>query len=579
MKKLLLLTTAIAAFSGAFAKKVKFQVDMTGQTVSANGVHIAGNFQAAAGAPGDWDPGTTTLSNGGSGSIYSIIVDIPAGRHYEFKFINGNTWGDAENIPALNQVGHPLNGGSNSNRWFYIDSVANDTTNIPAILFGGTAPSGKFAVRFAVDMQKEAAVSADGVHIAGTLQAAAGAPGDWAPGSLGLVNLFSNNQVYEWIAYLPAGNYEFKYVNGNAWGKDESVPSSCATNNNRTVAVSADVALSKVCYASCIACPVAPPPRYQASFIIDMTNTNCDGGFDSVTVAGSRPELTSWGSGVKLMQMGATGFYVGVIEMDSGEAKFKFRYHKNGSTSWEGGGDRIWNLSADDTMDVTCFGSRDIGPCPSKPANQNITFVVDLSNETPDAQGRIYVMGTFQTPNWQGGALRMSPVAGKLGFYSVTVPGVCPGKFSYKFVNGDSSQVANEENFSDTTQRACVEPSGVGGWNRTYTRISSNDVTIGYVFNSCEAADLSGVRDIAGLLNNVKLYPNPTLSSVNVEFNDAAKSHNIVVTDIAGKTIATYQHVTDNRFTIEKVDLGTGMFFVNITNNRGEVKTLKLIVQ
>jgi len=56
MKKLLLATAALAMFTGAFAKKVKFQVDMTGQTVSANGVHVAGNFQAAAGASGDWKP-------------------------------------------------------------------------------------------------------------------------------------------------------------------------------------------------------------------------------------------------------------------------------------------------------------------------------------------------------------------------------------------------------------------------------------------------------------------------------------------------------------------------------------------
>ena len=41
MKKLLLFTAALGLFSGAFAKKVKFQVDMTGKTVNANGVSVA----------------------------------------------------------------------------------------------------------------------------------------------------------------------------------------------------------------------------------------------------------------------------------------------------------------------------------------------------------------------------------------------------------------------------------------------------------------------------------------------------------------------------------------------------------
>lgn len=578
MKKLLLMAAALGVFTGVYAKKVKFQVDMTGQTVGANGVHIAGDFQKAAGAPDNWQPGATTMSNGGSGNIYSVMVDIPAGKFYEFKFINGNDWPQAEGVPALNQKGHPLNGQSNDNRWFFIDSVANDTSVFPAVVFGGIAPAGQFAVRLAVDMQLAGAINPNGVSVAGDIQKAGGFP-EWTPGATRMTNLFSNNKVYEVILYVPAGSYAYKFVNGNSWGSDESVPSACATSNNRTIAVSNNVVVGKVCYASCSACPAAPLPRYDASFIVDMANTNCDGGFDSVTVAGGRPELTNWTTGVKLSKMGNTTYYVAVLKLDSGEAKFKFRFHKNGNTNWEGGGDRVWNLSAHDTLDLTCFGSRDVGACPSKPANQKITFVVDLSDEIPDAQGRVYVMGTFQTPNWQAGAIRMSPMPNKLGFYMVTVNDVCPGKFNYKFVNGDSSQTANEESFTDSSDRDCAEPNGIGGYNRVYTRTTANDVTLAYVFSSCVTADLSGVRDVAGLLNNVKLFPNPTNSSVNIEFNDEAKLHNVTVMDIAGKVIATYNNIEDNKFIINKADLTNGMLFVNITNNRGEGKTLKLIVQ
>jgi hypothetical protein len=116
-------------FSGVYAKYVKFQVDMTGKTISANGLHVAGNFQGAAGATGDWKPSETTLTNGGSGDIYSVVVNIPANARYEYKFINDNNWGSGEeSIPAINQVGSAINGGSNGNRWIYVDSLASDTT-------------------------------------------------------------------------------------------------------------------------------------------------------------------------------------------------------------------------------------------------------------------------------------------------------------------------------------------------------------------------------------------------------------------------------------------------------------------
>ena len=185
MKKLLLFTAALGLFSGVYAKKVKFQVDMTGKTISSNGLHIAGNFQAAAGASGDWMPAATAMTNGGSGNIYSVIVNIPAKARYEFKFINDNNWGSGEEaIPTINQVGSAINGGSNGNRWIYVDSTANDTTIFPAVLFSGSAPAGLHAVRFAVDMKNET-VSSKGVHIAGSLQG-------WNPASTSMSNLFNN---------------------------------------------------------------------------------------------------------------------------------------------------------------------------------------------------------------------------------------------------------------------------------------------------------------------------------------------------------------------------------------------------
>jgi hypothetical protein len=562
MKKLLLSLMAVATLGVVQAKKVKFQVDMTGQSISANGVHVAGSFQG-------WNPSATTLTNGGSGNIYSAIVDIPAGTYYEFKFINDNNWGAGEEqIPAICKVESAANGGSNGNRWFYIDSIANDTTIFPAVKFGGSAPAGKVAIRFAVDMRNET-VGANGVHIAGAIQG-------WDPSASNMANLFSNNSVYEYIAYVDTGSYGYKYVNGNAWGSDESVPSTCKVGNDRGVTATADVVLPKVCYASCIACPTAPIPTYSLTFIIDMSNSDCDGGYDSVTVAGAGARLTAFGSGLKMTEFGTTKIFAVVVDsLDSGEVEFKFRYHKNGNTNWEGGNNRLFALMANDTIDLTCFGSRTVGACPTKPAPSSITFKVDMTNETPS---QVYLIGTFQTPNWQAGALRMLPSAGQPGVFEITVNNVCPGSFNYKFMNGDSSVSSNEENFPDSTNRGCVEPSGVGGFNRVYTRTAATPVTLYYVYNTCTVGSNVGINEVT-LQNSFKLFPNPAQSYTMVEFNDKAATHNVVVMDIAGKVIQSFSNYTQNTLLINTDEMSKGIYFIKASNTRNESVTSKLIVR
>lgn len=98
MKKLyvsLFFAFAAIAVSAQTKYNVTFRVDMNAQTVGANGVHIAGNFQAAAGFAGDWQPGTTAMTDPDADGVYTVTVQIPAGT-YLYKFVNGNAWGSDE---------------------------------------------------------------------------------------------------------------------------------------------------------------------------------------------------------------------------------------------------------------------------------------------------------------------------------------------------------------------------------------------------------------------------------------------------------------------------------------------------
>lgn len=102
---------------------VTFQVDMSNQIVSPNGVHLAGSF-ADVNSDGtidnpypNWNPGGIALTNAGNG-IWSITLDLAAGS-YEYKFVNGSDWSNPEFFSA----GAPCVQGSFGNRSITVGSV------------------------------------------------------------------------------------------------------------------------------------------------------------------------------------------------------------------------------------------------------------------------------------------------------------------------------------------------------------------------------------------------------------------------------------------------------------------------
>jgi len=241
MKKIILGLTFIFAVTSLSAKKVKFAVDMTGQTISAFGVHIVGDFQEAAGYPLNWDPAATTLTQEGATDIYSVIVNIPAFAKYEYLFVNGDQTYETEFVPDESRVGYNFI----DNRWMYVDSLSNDTSFVGAILFGGNAPTGMSLVRFKVDMNNALPVSSNGVHV-----------GDNMNGfSSTKVPLYSfGGNIYEIISYYQNNSYAFKYFNGNTAVTTETISGTCDVFGNRGLIVTKDTVMSEVCFSSCSAC-------------------------------------------------------------------------------------------------------------------------------------------------------------------------------------------------------------------------------------------------------------------------------------------------------------------------------------
>lgn len=252
MKKAFLYSLFFLLTVSVMAKKVRFSVDMTDQLISPTGVHIAGDFQALAGYPGgDWQPNTTEMENEPGTDFYSVIVEIPAHQKYEYKFINGSEWYEVEFVPEYSRVGYLFN----DNRWFYLDSLANDTTHIGPIFFGGNAPAGQYLVRFRVNMKFQPSIDPEGVHVAGNFQ-------EWNPASCRMFSF--DGETYEYIAYseINISNIDFRYINGENLSQYENVPAECCDNSgNRNILVQEDLVLEPVCFSECVICDLVGIPE------------------------------------------------------------------------------------------------------------------------------------------------------------------------------------------------------------------------------------------------------------------------------------------------------------------------------
>ena len=129
-----------------------------------------------------------------------------------------------------------------------------------------------YLVTFRVNMSNET-VSANGVHIAGGFQG-------WDPASTPVAAVGFG--VYEITLSLAQGTYEYKFINGNAWGEDESV-GDCGNGGNRVITVSSNIVTEGACFNSCDLCAGCTNPMFQE---YNPFNGEDDGSCMTTSVAG-----------------------------------------------------------------------------------------------------------------------------------------------------------------------------------------------------------------------------------------------------------------------------------------------------
>ncbi|MCA1763541.1 MAG: T9SS type A sorting domain-containing protein [Flavobacteriales bacterium] len=565
MKKVYLMAFAMAFGITSIAQvDVTFQVDMNGETVSENGVHVAGNWQDEAGFPEEWNPGSSELTDGDGDGIYELSVTVPPGM-YEYKFVNDNDWPGVEGVPVLNQKG-----GGNDNRVFVVSQwhADNGGLTLPAVQFGGSAPEGQVAVRFVVDLANEEEVNPLGVHVAGDFSDPV-----WTP-QLSKAWQVENN-VYAFVANVnPDQTYSYKFINGDFWTNDdgeeqgEVVPDDCATDGNRAVeVVSEDVVIANTCFSACGPCAIPS----EVTLTVDMSaaqtveeNIFCAGSFNGY----SDEPMTDNGDGT----------YTIVLSLAPGEYFFKF---KNGPDGWEnvppacqgeGTADRVITVVEEQPLSFTSCFEQCSEECTLNPDPANITFRVDMNEETVSAEG-VYIMGSFTSPAWQDGAVEMTD-ADSDGIYETTIEVGGSADIQYKFTNGDPNVSENEES-GDFQAGGCGAPNGIGGFNRTHTRSGEDEVLPAVAFNSCQTLSLEELE-----VGEVSIFPNPSdgMSFIRIE-NPRGYTLRMNIVDITGKLVRENVILNSTQNEINTSNLNAGLYFLNVVNEKSERGVYKLMVK
>ncbi len=93
-----------------------------------------------------------------------------------------------------------------------------------------------------------------------------------------------------------------------------------------------------------------------------------------------------------------------------------------------------------------------------------------------------------------------------------------------------------------------------------------------------------GVPTVAGAADEVKVFPNPVFEDYHVTFTlSERQALNINITDIQGKVVkdlyAGNADAGENRFTFNKANLSTGVYFLNISGNGNLIKTERIVIE
>ena len=516
---------------------ITFQVDMSQYTDGYGTVNLNGSFAG-------WCGGCIAMDDSDGDMVYSVTVDIvPDTIEYKFTL---DGWTAQEEFAGGESCTSTIDGFTN--RSYIVDGDA----TLPVVCYnscdacdnggGGPTPSDSLAVSFSVDMNNYGGTFGF-VNVSGTWN-------DFC-GDCNQMNDDDLDGIWTATINLPPGeNYRYKYQ-VDAWTDQEDlapdndpvgpcvVTEGGFTNRDLDVAGEDAITLDTVCWASCYACTGqddtpgcnddtasnydAAATANDGSCIYDVTfsvNMNeyalADG--DSVYV---NANFNGWcGTCNPMSDDDVDGVWEVTIQLASDYYEYKFTVNGwtaeenlagltgcvtenfgftnrtlqvfgnqsqpvvcwNSCSNCEGGGD-ILGCTDSNALNYAATATEDDGSC-----QYNVTFQVDMANESLASEDVVYVNGSFN--GWCGGCNPMSD-DDMDGVWTLTIP-LTAGDHEHKFT---INEWAVAEEFP--VGAACDFNPADDFANRGFT--VTGDLVLDVVcFNSCYSCDVStGCTDTA----------------------------------------------------------------------------------
>ena len=222
---------------------VTFKVDMSQYAGNFNTPEVNGTFNG-------WCGNCNAMSDVNGDDIWEVTLNLPAGN-YEYKFAH-DAWTGQENLTPGSSC--TMTTGANTNRTLSLTA----NTTLATVCWGSCTACNvlptTYDVTFKVDMSQYAG-NFNTPEVNGTFNG-------WC-GNCNAMSDVNGDDIWEVTLNLPAGNYEYKFAH-DAWtGQENLTPGSSCTMTmgpytNRVLSLSANTALSPVCWGSCNACSTAP---------------------------------------------------------------------------------------------------------------------------------------------------------------------------------------------------------------------------------------------------------------------------------------------------------------------------------
>ncbi len=521
---------------------VTFQVDMSDETVSEDGVQVVIK-----------NPWIWTAMTDAGGGIWEATVELPPNGTYPYTFVNGaqDYWDGEESVPM------PCNGGTESAPERHV-MIADADVVLEAVKFGhcpGEVPVGDSVnVTFQVDMSGET------VEPAGTWI--------WAYNDADYddshwVQMMDGNadMVYDATLKLPHGMaLWYNYYNGEE--NAENVVDGCRYDpawNDRYVEIPAsDYTLDAVPFGGCA--DTVSLLKVNVTFRVNMSMESVTG--DGVQLVIKNPwiwtPLTDKGDGI----------WEATVELIANET-YPYTFVNGVQDAWdmeeriagdcnfgsETAPERHAEVAEEDLILPTVY----FGSCSdTPPVKPSVTFRVDMNDQTVSEDGLQVVI---KDP-WVWTA--MTDVGDGIWEAIVELDG--NATYPYSFVNGAKDYWSGEE--------IIVGDCKDGEDNQRLVEVLASDVELpAFVFGTCEART-SGLNPIGA--DQLLVYPNPAGSEVHVSSPDAGIQA-IKIMDICGRLVISDPVSMQNAVTIGLEGLENGIYFLIVTTETGDMNQ-KLVI-